>query len=476
MGEKMIKIKHKVGICAVLAACLIFGVAGVGAAAYSDININEEPKQLFELEVAKSAPSEQESDLIICSLTSENDYNCLQTIDKTDNDKPETYPMPRPEPREFKPAPPLSESNERPALSDRVADQVCSESEAEPALSDRVADQVCSEFEAEPALSENVRVSSRVLELLFGKEKSASPQKLALGGGIFGIKLKGAHVTVKEAKGIPALCAGDIIHSINGIEIKSAEDAREIISKSGGESITIRASRRGVPITLEVRPTKSDGTYTIGLTLRDGAMGIGTLTYYDPETGLYGGLGHGICDADGKAPIEIKSGEATGALLGGVKKGECGKPGELTGIITGEHLGTVTLNNDCGIFGCLDSPKAPSRLVEVGTKDTLHEGEATIISTLKNGKTAEYKIKIYDINKSAQGSKCFRIKVTDETLIALTGGIVRGMSGSPIIQDGKLVGAVTHVMVADPTEGYGIFIENMLNASESARNELPNAA
>ena len=168
----MIKIKHKVGICAVLAACLIFGVAGVGAAAYSDININEEPKQLFELEVAKSALSEQENDLILCSLICENDYNCLQTIDKTDNDKPETYPMPRPEPREFKPAPTLSESNEKHALSDRVADHVCSE------------------FEAEPALSENVRVSSRVLELLFGKEKSASPQKLALGGGIFGIKLK----------------------------------------------------------------------------------------------------------------------------------------------------------------------------------------------------------------------------------------------------------------------------------------------
>lgn len=329
---------------------------------------------------------------------------------------------------------------------------------------------------AVPALSDGVKVSSRLFELIFGKGGSGSTRTVALGGDVFGIKLKASHVIVADAKGVPALSSGDILLSVNGKAVNTAEEAGRLISASRGESVTLRAIHKDTEITLELRPKLVDGEYTLGLTLRDGAMGIGTMTFYDPETGLFGGLGHGICDSDGAKPLEMKSGEATDALLGGIHKGECGKPGELTGILTDRTIGTLHSNNECGVFGTLSKLPDSPIIVPLGKRSDVHEGEATVISTLKNGKKAEYKINIYDIDRTSEGSKSFRIKVTDPVLLALTGGIVRGMSGSPIIQDGKLVGAVTHVMVANPTEGYGIFIENMLNASEVARNELPNAA
>ena len=413
-GRKMKTRKHGVSACALLVACVSAVSAIAGTPCDSIYNINEAKHlDLY----APCLGDVQSSFGDLAYEIEENAIYCLQNQENNNNfNKPQTHP----EPRE----------------------------------------------QATSALSENVKVSSRIHELLFKDSIAKSPKKVALGGSVFGIKIKQSNVTVQEAKGVPALSAGDVILSINGTAVKTAAEASRLISSSGGESITLKVSRRGVPITLQLRPTKQDGTYTLGITLRDGAMGIGTMTFYDPETGLFGGLGHSVCDTEGSAPIEMQSGEISGALLGGVKKGECGKPGELSGILTGDRLGTLYSNNECGVFGYLETVPTPDRIIEVGTKSELHEGEATVISTLKNGKTAEYKIKIYDINKNAQGSKCFRIKVTDEVLLALSGGIVRGMSGSPIIQDGKLVGAVTHVMVADPTEGYGIFIENMLNAAE----------
>ena len=439
----MKKRKHGASACALLAACLTIAGARVAGAEISAININEEylgPKsaeatQIFTEQALSQCALEQSTELwqieFDCENSSEikdNVNNNLQISPQNqENDKDEKLP-PRPEPR---------------------SEMLTS------------------------VLSDNVKVGSRIYELLFGGDEGSARRRVALGGTIFGVKIKQAEVTVQDAKGIPALSRGDVIHSINGISLTCAQDAAKIISSCGGNSITIKASRRGMPITLEVRPTKSDGTYTLGLTLRDGAMGIGTMTFYDPETGLFGGLGHAICDHEGASPVSMKSGEITGALLGGVRKGECGKAGELSGILTGDRRGYLTSNNECGVFGYLDKIPTAERLVEVGTKSEIHEGEATVISTLKNGKSAEYKIKIYDVDKTANGSKCFRIKVTDPVLLALSGGIVRGMSGSPIIQDGKLVGAVTHVLVADPTEGYGIFIENMLSAAE---NTVPKAA
>lgn len=318
-----------------------------------------------------------------------------------------------------------------------------------------------------PALSENIKVGSRFWELFFGEgEQKDNPVSLVPGGEVFGVKIKQKYVTVTESKGIPALKNGDIILSVGGESVKSAGDVKRLVEKSGGNSLTIRALHQGSEIAVEIRPSYQDGEYKIGLSLRDGAAGLGTVTFIDPETGLFGGLGHGICDADSGEVISMETGEVCGVILGGIHKGECGKPGELCGVLTDQDLGDLSVNSECGVFGIItDANLLNEERISIGTRDQVTEGEATIISTLKNGKTAEYKIEIYDIDTDSTGSKSFRIRVTDETLKALTGGIVRGMSGSPIIQNGKLVGAVTHVLVADPTEGYGIFIENMLNAA-----------
>ena len=317
-----------------------------------------------------------------------------------------------------------------------------------------------------PTLAEGVEVGSRFWELFFGNDKKQEEEiTLIPGGSIFGVKIKQKYVTVTESPGIPALKSGDIILSVNGENVKSAADIRRIVKGSGGSSLTIRALHQGNEIAVEIRPGYEDGEYRLGISLRDGAAGLGTVTFIDPRTGAFGGLGHGICDSDSGEVIPMDTGEVSGVILGGIHKGESGKPGELCGVLTDSDLGDLTVNSECGVFGTLTEIPTGSAAIEVGRRDSVTEGEATIISTLKNGKSAEYKIEIYDIDRDSNGSKSFRIRVTDETLKALTGGIVRGMSGSPIIQNGKLVGAVTHVLVADPTEGYGIFIENMLKYS-----------
>lgn len=324
--------------------------------------------------------------------------------------------------------------------------------------------------ECAPVLADGVQVGSRFLELFFGKEEKREEKKeersLIVGGDVFGIKMRQKYVSVVDAKGIPALKNGDLILSIDGKTVGSAADVRQAVEKSQGKSLTIRALHHGNEIAIEIRPSLEKGEYKLGLTLRDTAAGLGTITFIDPKTGTFGGLGHGICDPDSGEVIPMENGDVCGVVLGGIHKGESGKPGELCGVLTEKDLGDLTTNCECGVFGRLSQiPSSGTRTVEIGSRADVTEGEATIISTLKNGKTAEYKIQIYSIDPTSEGSKSFRVRVTDETLKALTGGIVRGMSGSPIIQNGKLVGAITHVLVADPTEGYGIFIENMLNAA-----------
>lgn len=332
---------------------------------------------------------------------------------------------------------------------------------------------ISSAEESLPALSENVEVGSRFWELFFGEDdKGAEDTTLLVGGGVFGVKLKQKYLTVVDSKGIPALKNGDLILSVNGKEVYTISDFKNIVENSGGNSLTIRALHDGHEIAAEIRPSLVDGEYKIGIGLRDGAAGLGTITFIDPETGVFGGLGHGICDADSGEVIMMESGEVLGVILGGIHKGESGKPGELCGVLTERDIGDLTVNSECGVFGIITNPDyLEGEKMTIGHRDEVREGEATIISTLKNGKSARYKIEIYDIDKDSDGSKSFRIRVTDETLKALTGGIVRGMSGSPIIQDGKLIGAVTHVLVADPTEGYGIFIENMLNTVSLAKQQ-----
>ena len=314
----------------------------------------------------------------------------------------------------------------------------------------------------------DIKISSRLVELLFGKNEENKTLYLVPGGGIFGAKIKQNYVSVQNSGDIKELKAGDKIISLNGQKVHSVSDVKNAIGTIKNGNITLVCERDGKKTQVTVKPKEIDGEYRLGLVLKDGAAGIGTITYIDPKTGIFGGLGHGICDTDTGEVIDFSEGQVTGVILSGVKKGEEGKPGELAGLLTDKVYGSLYANTDCGVFGKLD--KIPDNIntvpIEVAHRSDVHEGEATILSTVKLGSVKEYKIQILDINKSSTGTKSFKIKVTDPTLVAMTGGVVRGMSGSPIIQDGKLVGAVTHVLVANPTEGYGIFIENMLSAAQ----------
>ena len=316
--------------------------------------------------------------------------------------------------------------------------------------------------EALPAISEGIEISSRFYELFAGQKEE---KQLAVGGGVFGLKIKEEGVSVIDAKESSAFKAGDRIIKLSGKRAESAIMIEEAVKASHGAPLEFEIIRGGEHIKLNVTPQLTDSEYKLGVSLRSSASGIGTISFYDPETGLFGGLGHGVCDSLGNL-IPIDSGATTKVILGGVKRGECGKPGELSGALGKVNTGTILSNTECGIFGKLDSFELESaELYTIAKNEEIVPGKAEIISTVKNGKCERYEIEIKEIKLDENGSKCFKIKVTDERLIALTGGIVRGMSGSPIIQNGKLVGAVTHVLVANPTEGYGIFIENMLNAA-----------
>lgn len=301
---------------------------------------------------------------------------------------------------------------------------------------------------------------------------------LTPGGTAFGIKLftKGVMViginTVESKEGIhtPAKLAGiikgDIVLSMNSIEITSNEQIKEIVEDSKGENVTITLERNGKMIKTILKPIASsiDGVYRCGLWVRDSSAGIGTVTYYNDETMQFGGLGHGICDVDTGKIMPLNRGQVCEVKINGVKKGKIGTPGELRGGFSSENpCGALVNNNDAGIFGNLY--KAPNNLEEIPIKlkQEVKKGNASIICTLDNNSPKRYSIRIDKIDLNPRTlTKNLVITVTDPELLQKTGGIVQGMSGSPIIQDGMLVGAVTHVFVNNPQKGYGIFIENML--------------
>ncbi|MBE6645367.1 MAG: PDZ domain-containing protein [Ruminococcaceae bacterium] len=317
--------------------------------------------------------------------------------------------------------------------------------------------------------SADIKISSRFYELLFNKLKDKN-QRLYLipGGDVFGIRIKEKEVTVSSAKDNSALKRGDKILSVSGTEIKEAADIEKALEGYKGGAVNIDIIRGGEKMTVTVIPKYEGGAYKLGITLKRAACGIGTVSFIDPQTGAFGGLGHGVCDSESGNLVELSAGEATGVILGGVTRGEIGKPGELSGVLNKKCIGSIDKNSECGVFGVFDNYNVDDATpLPVAKKKEIKLGEAEIISTVKGGKKSSYKIEITEIDINSTGSKSFKIKVTDPMLIALTGGIVRGMSGSPIIQNGKIVGAVTHVMIAEPTEGYGIFIENMLNAAKS---------
>jgi stage IV sporulation protein B len=279
----------------------------------------------------------------------------------------------------------------------------------------------------------------------------------------------GKDVNPAEAAGIKGK---DILLTVDGREIGSTKELEAAVRASEGKPLTLTVDRGGKTKTLTVTPVMTKDGYKVGMWLRDSTAGIGTVTYVDPETGEFGGLGHGICDVDTGVLMPLDRGSVMKVELGGVVKGQVGKPGEIRGYFKADRCGSVTSNTHWGVFGVFsETPEGISEAISVGSRHDVKEGEAEIICTLGDDGPKHYKIEISKIDRDGTDNKNFVITVTDKALKERTGGIVQGMSGSPIIQDGKLVGAVTHVLVNDPTRGYGIFIENMLEAANTVAKE-----
>lgn len=304
------------------------------------------------------------------------------------------------------------------------------------------------------------------------------------GGDIFGIKLYSRGVIVAQTSFVetengsvsPARTAGlkvgDIILSVDGCEVNDTVTASELFRESGGRTLRLTVMRSGDCFETDFTPVASscDGGYRAGLWIKDSAAGIGTVTYVDPSLGIFGSLGHAVCDTDTGQIIPVSHGEAVTATVTGCYKGLCGKAGEICGVFGSKHLGTVLVNGETGVFGVLDGISPSGELVPVALSSEVRTGEAEIISTLNGTEKKRYSIKITKINRSDEKSKNLCIEVTDSELTEKSGGIIQGMSGSPIIQNGMLVGAVTHVFVNNPLKGYGIFAENMLRTSDEMYN------
>lgn len=307
---------------------------------------------------------------------------------------------------------------------------------------------------------------------------SGNPREVLVGGMPFGVKfytdgvLVVGFCDVTGADGKlcnPARNAGihprDVITHLGGKPLTGAAELTTAVENSGGRAITLTVHRPdGGNVTVQVTPilSGSENRYKTGIWIRDSGAGIGTVTFMIPGTQAFAGLGHGICDGDTGDLIPMQRGQVTDVTVSGIDRGVPGEPGAIKGYFTPGKTGTLVGNTACGVFGILSALPGARTTVPVGTRNDLHEGQASLRCTLDDGKIGEYTVRISAIDRNADGSKCFTVTVTDPALLQKTGGIVQGMSGSPILQDGKLIGAVTHVLINDPTTGYGIFVDNML--------------
>ncbi len=262
---------------------------------------------------------------------------------------------------------------------------------------------------------------------------------------------------------------GDTIIQINENIIDSTQDLIDEVNKSEGKNVNIKYIHEEETKECSIEPVKSyDNQYKLGLWVRDSAAGVGTVTFYEPKTKSFGALGHGITDIDTQQLINIASGEFVTTRILDIEKGEAGIPGRIQGTVENqENIGKIYKNTKFGIYGIVDNLSSlnidSSKEMELALRDEIKTGKATILCSLDNRNVQEYEIEIEKIFKENNyDNKSMKIKITDPRLIEKTGGIIQGMSGSPIIQNGKFVGAVTHVLVNDPTQGYGIFGDIML--------------
>lgn len=268
---------------------------------------------------------------------------------------------------------------------------------------------------------------------------------------------------------ISGLEIGDTILEINGKKVDQAKEVQDRINELQG-TVELKVKRRDRILTLELTPviSASDGLYKLGLWIKDRTAGIGTLTFYDPDSGIFGALGHGITDAETGTVLKVKSGELLDSKVESVKEGKAGTPGEIRGIFyeAESPLGRLKSNTKYGIFGSayedISCPLYEKPLV-AATRDQIKEGPAFILTTIEGDTVEKFEIEIEKLTpQSTPDTKSMILRVTDERLLKRTGGIVQGMSGSPIIQGGRIVGAVTHVFVNRPDKGYGVYLDWML--------------
>lgn len=297
-------------------------------------------------------------------------------------------------------------------------------------------------------------------------------------GQPFGIKLRmgGAMVVgmddVDTAAGsrCPAqeagIQAGDLIQSVDGTEIDSNQSLQKAVEASDGNAVSVTLLRGEEIITCSLTPAYAvdDSRYEAGVWVRDSSAGIGTITYYDPVSGTFGGLGHPVCDVDTGDILPVSSGEATAVTITQVTKGTVGEPGMLQGTFSQEApLGRLLCNNRCGIFGTLKACPSDAQAIPMGFKQEIELGDVQILCTVEGSTPQLYDAQLEEIDYNGTDStRNMTIRITDPDLLEVTGGIVQGMSGSPILQNGMLIGAITHVFVDDPSQGYAIFCENMV--------------
>lgn len=315
------------------------------------------------------------------------------------------------------------------------------------------------------------------------KTETANQEKVRLGGYPVGLKLYADGVVVVGTESVDTaqgevntaedagLKIGDIIKKVNGNKVETNSEVSKYIENSNGEELHFEILREQeiLNITFKGAFSVSENRYKAGIWIRDSSAGIGTVTFCT-EDGFFASLGHAVCDIDTKKVLPISQGECTDVNITGFVKGNSGTTGELCGFLENESNGNIYCNGDIGVYGEFEViPQGESYLI--AERSEAVTGEASIFTTLENGVMTEYKVEIVSIDMNSSDNKNLVLKIKDYDLIEKTGGIIQGMSGSPIVQNGKIIGAVTHVFLNDPTGGYGIFAETMLENIQEIKKQ-----
>ena len=295
----------------------------------------------------------------------------------------------------------------------------------------------------------------------------AAVDALIPGGEAVGLELELTMPCIRSVEdGKPAaqagLKAGDQILSVNAQTIRDLQELAEMIG--AGMPLIVSVRRGGKEMSYTVYPEKTEDGWRIGAEVTDRICGIGTVTYYDPSDNRFGALGHGVDLPERAQPLPITGGTAAVAEVTSVEKSEPGEPGQLKGRCLGQTVGTVCGVTDSGVFGTFFGASDREKRIPVAESSQVHTGDAVIRCSLSGTQVREYSVRISEVYPQSENGRDLLLTVTDRELLSRTGGIVRGMSGSPIIQDGRLIGAVTHVLVDEPRKGYGILVKKMLAA------------